>query len=145
MKRIKEISLVTNCISSEPCMCYKDHLRVSRGWISYKRLNPTNDNIIIEWSIKTRDYNVIGFEALENFVNCEIELRETHPKELIKNITDIGGFCLRTFFTDGKYIDIKGFGDLYFNHLDTIATTLFDLIPIGLECPDFIKPELESD
>ena len=54
--------------------------------------------------------------------------------------TDCGSFNIRITFNNGKVVNIPGTPSLYKFGLGNQATAMFELIPHGEECPDFIKP-----
>lgn len=137
IENVKEISVVTSYVMMgyDP-NAYTDLLRVSSGWISYKRVNFHTKKIICEWSYKTTSYDY--FMKWDELVNSFYhELNCPSDKAIV---TDCGTFNIRVSFKDNTHVDIPGTSDFYSNNLSNQAIALFNMVPRGEQCPDFIKP-----
>ncbi len=124
---VREISIVSNIAkSSHNNNEYKDLLRVSSNWISYKRTYRNNEVPSVEWSYKTTSY--IYDRKWSNLIYvCLNELNK--KKECMNHSTDSSGYTFRVSFKDGKHIDIKGTSNLSRDGFADTAYMLQEMIP----------------
>ena len=137
IENVKEISMVTNYVMMgyDP-NAYTDLLRISKGWISYRRTNFHSGNIVCDWSYRTDSTDFL--EKYDNLI-CTFYHELNCPSDKVE-CTDCGSFNIRITFNNGKVVNIPGTSSLYKFGLGNQATAMFELIPHGEECPDFIKP-----
>ena len=110
IENVKEISMVTNYVMMgyDP-NAYTDLLRISKGWISYRRTNFHTGNIVCDWSYKTdsTDFLEKYDDLISTFyheLNC--------PSDKVE-CTDCGSFNIRITFNNGKVVNIPGTSSLY--------------------------------
>lgn len=122
---IKEISINTNHIFMrfDPENTYKDRLRISKNWISYKRdylCNEEKEND--RWDYKT---NSKEFKRKYNLLCYQIE--KIRPAEFFK--TDVGNFEISILYSDGTCQKYQYDGNFYDNKLDEIARLISKMVP----------------
>ena len=121
-----EISIVSSFVfQTYSDYWYKDLLRISKNWISYKRTNFHTNEVTDEWSYQTNnDY----YSKKWDYVSKQVfrELRENKESDYI---SDCGEINLRITFNSGEHWDKKMSSSLSYNGLDRIAYEIKTLIP----------------
>ena len=135
-KDVKEISLVTHYVFyGYDENAYTDLLRVSNGWVSYKRTNFHTKKEVCSWSYKSSSWDLKSkFEQL-----IDTFYHEYHAPHEAVHITDCGSFNVRVTFKDDTYVDFSRDGNFYMNGLDNQARAFMRLIPVGEPYPDFLN------
>ena len=134
-ENVKEISLVTNYVFfGYDKNAYTDLLRVSNGWISYKRTNFHTKKDAYSWSYKTTssDFKNKFDQLIGTFYH------EYHAPHEAFHITDCGSFNVRVTFKDNTHIDFSREGNFHMNGLNNQARAFMELIPVGEPYPDFL-------
>ena len=140
---VKEVSMVSNFIfMSYDKYWYRDLLRISKHWSSYRRINFHTSKITDEWSYqstsKERELDWI------HLVDMVLDLFKNEKSQEI--ITDTSEFNIRITLTDGSHIDhhfYRGFAENGFRGLSHVFKLLIpseesaypdviDIIPLFL-------------
>ena len=113
---------------------YKDLLRISEHWVSYKRNDFMTGLIRSEWSYKSSKENFYWKQltetAIKTFNWCNSGI----------NITDNGSFNLRITFKNGNHWDLELASNFAFNKLDELAFIIKKIIPSEeTEYPDVLN------
>ena len=134
-KDVKEISLATKYVFMVyDENAYTDLLRVSNGWVSYKRTNFHTKKEMCSWSYQSTSNALKGkFEDLTDAFYHEYHC----PHEEIC-ATDHGSFNVRVTFKDDTYVDFHRMGDFHMVGLDNQAKAFLALIPNGEPYPDLL-------
>ena len=150
---VKEVSIVSNFVFmmfNE--YWYKDILRISEHWISYRRNNFNNGKVVSEWSYKSNKDNRL-WESLTN------EIISTFLRDKPWTfITDVGSFNIRVTFKNDEHWDLElssNFADNELNHLailikrmipseETNYPDVLDVVPLFLEDCALTRKSLEE-
>ena len=132
IENIKEISLVTDHVFyGYDENAYTDLLRISKGWISYKRTNFHTKKEVCNWSYKTNSEEYK--DKYNRLVNKVIDVFKDDSRSIIR-MTDCGSFNLRVTFKDDSHIN-----------LDILASYIREIIPNKEIHPDFIDEQFYRD
>ena len=125
---VKEISMVSHYFPKDGATgSYRDLLRVSPHWTSYKRTRLNAESVTDEWSYKTtredrdNDWNRLVYLVLELFQDA--------AKNRFPRLEDSKGFNVRLALDDGRHLDVEFIGDFRANGIERIARSLKLLIP----------------
>lgn len=135
-QNIKEISIVSSFVFQVyDDYWYKDLLRISEKWISYKRTNFTTNKVTNEWSYQTNNKTYI--ENWDSLKKCIIKEFESQH-DLIQR-TDCGELNIRVTLINNDHLDLKMSGGLEENGLGDLSFLIKRLIPVEeIVYPDFL-------
>ena len=122
---IKEISIASKYVFMMfNDYWYKDLLRISQHWISYKRNSFQTNDLVSEWSYKTSKENRI-WESLTNEIISAFKRGE--PGIFM---TDVGTFNIRVTFKNNEHWDLELSSNFAVNGLKQLAIIIKKMIPI---------------
>lgn len=128
--KIKEISIVCKC--SKEDNKYKELLRVSRGWLSYKKTYQVDDNEDVNWSYKSNSKeSFIKFECACDVCYHLFNVRHEHIR-----VDSPYSFNVRVTYNDLTHIDLKFNGTFADNNLFDYVIMFVKIIPDGEIYPE---------
>ena len=124
---VKEISMTSDFIfMSYSDYWYRDLLRISRHWSSYRRTNVHAEKVVDEWSYKsTNESREMGWNHLLNAVFSLFQ----SDTNVFETITDTSEFNIRVTLNDGSHLDMKFYGNFASNKLEGLSYAFKTLIP----------------
>ncbi len=121
---IKEVSIVSKYVFMLfNDYWYKDLLRISPHWISYRRNKFQTDDLVTEWSYKASKENRL-WDSLTNEI-----LSSFNRDEPWTFMTDVGTFNMRVTFKNNEHWDLELSSNFADNGLTSLAMIIKKMIP----------------
>lgn len=132
---VKEISIVSNfAFMQYSDYWYKDFLRISEHWVSYRRNDFKTGEIRSEWIYKSSKKNRIWEHLTETAI---FTYNRCKPWNFV---TDCGSLNLRITFKNGEHWDLELSSDFAFNEMKELALLIKKMIPSEeTEYPDVLN------
>lgn len=121
---VKEISIVSKFVfMMYNGYWYKDLLRLSEHWVSYKRNSFSKNKVVAEWSYKTKRTNRIW----ESITKEAIDVFQRDKPWMF--MTDVGSFNIRVTFKNNEHWDLELSSNFAANELERLARMIKQMIP----------------